>query len=399
MSKSSLLSFDAFAKTEEDVRVRTKAGGIISLGCIVVTLLLLFNEWSQFNTVIQRPQLVLDRDRRLKMDLNLDFEFSNMPCAMLNLDVMDTSGEVQLDLQDAGFTKTRLDHSGTPIRTEKLEVGSNKAVHLPDDPNYCGSCYGSKSQDNNDALPKEQKVCCQTCEEVREAYSEKGWAFFDGQKIEQCIREGYVEKINSQLHEGCRVKGSAKLNRIQGNIHFAPGRTTNSGKRTHTHDVSLYDTHSHLNFNHIIHKLSFGSDADGALSNPLDGHKNIIQGDDAHFSTFSYFTKIVPTRYEYLDGRKLETTQFSVTTHSRPLKGGKDDDHPNTIHHRGGIAGVTIFFEMSPLKVINSEKHAITWSGFVLNCITSIGSVLAVGTVIDKITYRAQRSIWGKKSQ
>lgn len=58
-----------------------------------------------------------------------------------------------------------------------------------------------------------------------------------------------------------------------------------------------------------------------------------------------------------------------------------------------------VFFEMSPLKVINKEQHGQTWSGFILNCITSIGGVLAVGTVMDKLFYKAQRSIWGKKSQ
>ncbi len=44
------------------------------------------------------------------------------------------------------------------------------------DPNYCGSCYGSESEEGQ---------CCNTCAEVREAYRKKGWAFSNPETIEQ----------------------------------------------------------------------------------------------------------------------------------------------------------------------------------------------------------------------
>ena len=58
VQKSALLSFDAFSKTEEDVRIRTRSGGLISLSCVVLTIFLLISEWLNFNQVVTRPGLI-----------------------------------------------------------------------------------------------------------------------------------------------------------------------------------------------------------------------------------------------------------------------------------------------------------------------------------------------------
>ncbi|CAR27716.1 hypothetical protein ZYGR_0N02020 [Zygosaccharomyces rouxii] len=400
--RSTLRTFDAFSKTEEDVRIRTRTGGIIALLCCLVTIFLLISEWLNFNQVVNRPELVVDKDRQLKLELEADITFPSMPCDMLSLDIMDSAGEIQLDLLESGFTKTRLDQNGQSLGSSSLKVSDES--YDPKDENYCGACYGAKDQSRNNEVPKEERVCCQTCNDVRRAYLEANWAFFDGKNIEQCEREGYVDRVNEQLNEGCRVQGSALLNRIQGTLHFAPGVAFQNPKG-HFHDLSLYEKTHNLNFNHIINHLSFGkpvtSNARGrgasVATAPLDG-RQAFPDRDTHMHQFSYFTKIVPTRYEYMDKMVVETAQFSATLHDRPLHGGADQDHPTTLHTKGGFPGLFVYFEMSPLKVINREQHAQTWSGFILNCITSIGGVLAVGTVLDKITYKAQKSIWGKKS-
>lgn len=379
------------------------------MGCLVVTLMLLIGEWTRFNSVVTRPELVVDRDRLLKLDLNFDISFPSLPCELVTLDIMDDSGEIQLDLSDADFTKVRLDKDGKELGSNSMKVGKEAEEERDElakklDKDYCGPCYGSLNQDNNKPdVPRDQWTCCQTCEDVRKAYFDKQWAFFDGKNIEQCEREGYVKRINEQLQEGCRVRGSAKLNRINGNLHFAsgPGMQTING---HFHDSSLYESHPNLNFNHKINHLSFGKSVDVKSEaieqvsiNPLDG-REVSPERDTHLFQYNYFAKIVPTRYESLDKKhKVETVQFSSTFHSRPLTGGKDEDHPTTIHQRGGFPALYINFEMSPLKVINREEHGQSWSGFILGCITSIGGVLAVGTVLDKALYKAQRTIFSKK--
>lgn len=410
MKKSTLLSLDAFAKTEEDVRIRTRSGGFITLGCLIVTLMLLLGEWSRFNSVVTRPELVVDRDRLSKLDLNFDISFPSLPCDMVTLDIMDDSGEFQIDIADADFTKTRLDQNGKELGSSSMKVGKDADTEREEilkklGKDYCGPCYGSLDQGNNKNLPREEWVCCQTCEDVRKAYFEKQWAFFAGKGIEQCEREGYVDRINELLHEGCRVRGSAKLNRINGNLHFASGPAMQAATG-HFHDSSLYDMHDNWNFNHKINHLSFGKNVEvnerikgieHVSISPLDG-REVSPDRDTHHFQYNYYAKIVPTRYESLDKKKkIETAQFSSTFHSRPLAGGRDEDHPNTQHQHGGFPALHINFEMSPLKVINREEHGQSWSGFILGCITSIGGVLAVGTVLDKALYKAQRTIFSKK--
>ena len=56
--------------------------------------------------------------------------------------------------------------------------------------------------------------CCNTCEEVREAYRQKGWAFTTAQEIDQCIREGWSDQVTKQMNEGCRLYGYLEVNKV-----------------------------------------------------------------------------------------------------------------------------------------------------------------------------------------
>lgn len=438
-SSSKLLRLDAFSKTQEDVRIRTRSGGFITLLCITSVFFLLISDWKQFNTVSENPSLVIDRDRNKKLKVSMDITFPHMPCNLLALDVMDDSGNIQLDLTQSSFVREEIDSETLqPIDHDEEGnagfVSAEEALkNLPAD--YCGPCYGSKDQSKNDELSQEEKVCCQDCDTVRRAYLDVGWAFHDGKDIEQCEREGYVERVKREINQGCRVQGSAFLNRIHGNIHFAPGKGFQHPTRgTHTHDLSLYESYEKLNFDHIIHDFSFGpvlmdyntqtKNEEFVTSNPLIG---VEMKEGNHFLQYSYFAKIVPTRYEdhtettgikYTisedkfkndDGIKLddkdvgkalkslETFQYSATMHSKPVFGGRDEDHPNTFHSRGGLPGIFISFEMSPLKVINRKEYRMTWTSFLLNAISSIGGVFAVATVLDRMTYRTMQYVRSKK--
>lgn len=431
--KSRLLSLDAFSKTEEDVRIRTNTGGLITIMAMIIGLMLLSREWQQFNELSIVPQLVVDRDSHLKLDLNFDITFPSISCDVLTMDIMDQAGDLQLDLLESGFTKTRVgvDELGRihDIETseEEFQPGKTNSGGVKRDDGYCGPCYGALDQQKNAELSPQDRICCQTCDDVHDAYLKAGWAFYDGAEIEQCEMEGYVTKLRTHIHEGCRVKGKAKLNRIGGEIHFAPGKSYENyspmrqSSSTHFHDTSLYFKHNELNFNHIINHFSFGPGGenikfhnskasrrgeDGTMVNsmvvtPMDGRVVMPKGEDSHNMLYSYFAKIVPTRYEYYHDRAkpLETAQFSTTFHDRPLRGGRDEDHPTTLHARGGTPGVYIKYEMSPVKVVNREAYIKTWSSFLLGCITTIGSVLAVATVSDRVFYTAQQRILGKKSK
>ncbi|EMG46335.1 hypothetical protein G210_3426, partial [Candida maltosa Xu316] len=391
-SRPKLLSLDAFAKTVEDARIKTTSGGIITLICILITLILIRNEYLDYTTIITRPELVVDRDINKQLDINLDISFINLPCDMISVDLLDVTGDQQLNIIDSGLKKIRL------LKNKQSDVIINEvdddepaidrdvpltelAKGLPEgsDANaYCGSCYG--------ALPQDKKQhCCNDCNTVRRAYAEKLWSFYDGENIEQCEKEGYVARLRERINnnEGCRIKGTTKVNRVSGTMDFAPGASFNREGR-HFHDLSLYGKYKDkFNFDHIINHLSFGEVPNDGQANemfdsihPLDDHQFMLHKKE---HLVSYYLKVVATRYESLDyTKRIDTNQFSVITHDRPLAGGKDDDHQHTLHARGGIPGVNFNFDISPLKIINRQQYAKTWSGFVLGVISSIAGVLMV---------------------
>lgn len=91
---------------------------------------------------------------------------------------MDISGETQRDISH-NILKTRVEPSGKFVRGSRTtDLKNDVEKHQESqDPNYCGSCYGGKAPN--------ESGCCNTCEEVRTAYTNKGWSFTNPDRIEQ----------------------------------------------------------------------------------------------------------------------------------------------------------------------------------------------------------------------
>ena len=107
---------------------------------------------------------------------------------------MDAAGEHQTDIEHDIY-KTRL-LNGIIVKDEK-ELGANGIFSISSftlltgkvvlgirnassetaiSTNYCGDCYGGTPPESG---------CCNTCQEVREAYQKKGWAFVGVLEVEQ----------------------------------------------------------------------------------------------------------------------------------------------------------------------------------------------------------------------
>src|SRR5204862_8074236 len=99
--------------------------------------------------------------------------------SVLSLEVVDAGGEVQTDVASTMF-KTRLDAGGKVIDVAHMDVGYTID---PPPKDYCGPCYGG--------TPSNEKGCCNTCKDVREAYQANGWAITDYNSIEQYAKEQY----------------------------------------------------------------------------------------------------------------------------------------------------------------------------------------------------------------
>ncbi|QDS68129.1 hypothetical protein FKW77_010260 [Venturia effusa] len=427
---------DAFTKTVEDARVRTTSGGIVTITSLLIILWLTYGEWTDYRRILVKPELVVDKGRGEKMEIHMNITFPRVPCELLTLDVMDVSGEVQTGVMH-GVTKTRLANEkegGHVIEVKNLDLHKDSAHHL--DPNYCGECYGAPAPEN--AIKKD---CCNTCDEVREAYASISWSFGRGEGVEQCQREHYAEHLDAQRREGCRVEGGIRVNKVVGNFHFAPGKSFSNGNM-HVHDLENYfkDDAKH-DFTHQIHQLRFGpevpelaikggkrhttmkpSDHLNPHVNPLDG---TFQHTDEKAFNYMYFLKVVSTAYLPLGWEKakdkgnpevgtswppdwvslgflglgdhgsIETHQYSVTSHKRSVNGGSDekDGHKERLHARGGIPGVFFSYDISPMKIINRETRPKTLPGFLVGVCAVIGGTLTVAAAIDRALYEGHSRI------
>lgn len=302
---------------------------------------------------------------------------------------MDISGEQQTGVVH-GIVLTRLTPfpSSNPFSSTSLDLHVDDALHL--DPGYCGECYGAGG-------PSQAKKCCNTCEEVRNAYASVGWAFGDGTGVEQCEREHYGEKLKAEREEGCNLAGHLQVNKVVGNFHIAPGKSF-SAPQMHVHDLQQYfNSPKEHTFTHHIHQLSFGPELPNGKAdpNPLDDTMHTTQ-ERGH--NFMYFIKVVSTSYIPLGLEAgapgtVETHQYSVTSHERSLKGGTDPDHPDKLHARGGIPGIFFSYDISPMKVVNKEVRERSFIGLLTSICAIIGGTLTVATVVDRTVYEGGMKI------
>ncbi|KAI3496242.1 hypothetical protein L1887_38597 [Cichorium endivia] len=58
--------------------------------------------------------------------------------------------------------------------------------------------------------------CCNSYDEVREAYRRKSWVV----SLYQCKREGFAQKIKDKEGEGCNIYGSVEVNKVAGNFYL-----------------------------------------------------------------------------------------------------------------------------------------------------------------------------------
>ncbi|XP_015748056.1 PREDICTED: endoplasmic reticulum-Golgi intermediate compartment protein 3-like [Acropora digitifera] len=264
----------------------------------------------------------------------------------------------------------------------------NDIVHvLQLDENRCESCYGAETSD---------QMCCNTCEDVREAYRKKGWALSEVDNIKQCTREGWKDKLETQRNEGCLVTGHLEVNKVAGNFHFAPGKSfqqhhvhvailrLNSGGniiKLNMHDLQPFGS-TQFNLTHHIRHLSFGNEYPG-ITHPLDG--TAVAAEETGIM-YQYFVKIVPTVYRKLNGEVVNTNQFSVTKHKRVVR---------QVTGEHGLPGVFVLYEFSPMVVQYTENRR-SFMHFLTGLCAIVGGIFTVAGLIDSMIYHSSRALQKK---
>ncbi|KAK2166251.1 hypothetical protein LSH36_40g05030 [Paralvinella palmiformis] len=334
-----LRDFDAYPKTLEDFRVKTYSGAAVTIISGAFMFILFCMELNYYLTTEIQPELFVDTSKGQKLKINIDVTFPKVGCSFLGLDAMDVSGEQQLDI-DHNIFKQRLDASGElvtePPVKEELGDNSENMIKLAGeklDPNRCESCYGAES------------------EELKDAYRKKGWAFNNAMDIEQCKRDGWIDKIEEQKNEGCRIYGYIEVNKF--------------------------------NMSHTVNHLSFGTDYPGQV-NPLDLLTQIAKSDSM---MFQYFVKIVPTSYVRINGEMLETNQYSVTKHQKVVTSG--------ILGEQGLPGMFVTYELSPMLVKYTEKNR-SFTHFLTGVCAIVGGVFTVAGLIDSMIYHSTNVLKSK---
>jgi hypothetical protein len=306
--------------------------------------------------------------------MQFDVTFPALQCSIISLDAMDISGQEHLDVKHDIF-KQRIDAHGNVIATRQDAVGGMKMEkplqhhggRLEHNETYCGSCYGAQESDDQ---------CCNTCEDVREAYRKKGWGVSNPDLLDQCKREGFLQSIKDEEGEGCNIYGFIEVNKVAGNFHFAPGKSFQQSN-VHVHDLLPFQKDS-FNVSHKINKLSFGEYFPGVV-NPLDRAQWVQH---SSYGMYQYFIKVVPTVYTDINDHIILSNQFSVTEHFRSSESGRVQALP----------GVFFFYDLSPIKVTFTEQH-VSFLHFLTNVCAIVGGVFTVSGIIDSFVYHGQRAI------
>ncbi|XP_004364824.1 Ergic3 protein [Capsaspora owczarzaki ATCC 30864] len=373
-----LKQLDAYAKTTEDVRIKTYGGAIVSIVCALIMAALFVSELNYFLTTETHHELLVDTTRagEQKLRININVTFPRLPCAYMSIDVMDVAGEHQLDVLHT-LVKTRLSASGevvrepTPVEALGQQPPSDAAERRDLDNSKCGDCYGAQT---------EKRPCCNSCEEVQAAYREKGWGMMDPDSIEQCRQEGFSERMRSIANEGCKVQGFMYVNKVAGNFHFAPGKSSQH-QHVHVHDLQQFKTTT-FDMTHTIHLLSFGTEYPGQV-NPLDAVSKVPPENTPGSAMFQYFIKVVPTEYVKLNGETEQTSQFSATSHVKMI---------NHAAGENGLPGVFFMYEPSPMLVKITERRK-SFMHFLTGVCAIVGGVFTVAGLVDATIYHSYRSI------
>lgn len=413
-----------FPKVDAEYTVKTDGGGYISLIAYIMIAILALAEgisWMKQNAETLE-QIAVDTSLGRKMRVNMNITFPSLACEDLHVDVMDVAGDSQLDILDT-LVKKRLTRAGRPIGKDVLKAEANAnqqrqeekqrilKAKLPE--NYCGPCYGANDDENK---------CCNTCDELLEAYIAKKWRTDVVQfTSEQCMREGRDKKEPKKMKrgEGCNLSGYLEVNRVAGNFHIAMGEgIERDGKHIHTFNPE--DT-PNFNASHIIHDLSFGPTGTKVgfgeeAQKTLNGVSKIVTRQHGTTGLFQYFIKVVPTSYFTDAGTRIATNGYFFTERFRPLMkeyiaeedyDDEDEDEANengkrTVSVQAGHAhktktnnhdvrnavlpGVFFIYEIYPFEV-QIRKNRVPLTHLLIRLMATVGGVFTMFKLADNLLY------------
>ncbi|CCA73995.1 related to ERV46-component of copii vesicles [Serendipita indica DSM 11827] len=403
-SASSFKAIDAFGKTLEDVKIRTRTGAFLTFLSIGIICLLTLIEFIDYRTVYLDTNIEIMKARDERLTVNMNITFPRVPCFLLSLDATDVSGEHMREVSH-NIVKVRLDSEGKPYpNQDHISDLRNEISRVKDigKPGYCGSCYGGLEPEGG---------CCNTCEDVRKSYLDRGWAFSAPEHIEQCVREGWTEKIKVQANDGCQISGRVRIKKVASSLIFSFGRSFQANS-FHAQELVPYLKDGLIHdFGHHIETLQFQSDDEydprraneaarlkkhlGVPKDPLNGFNSHYakysgrRGPDITTYMFQYFIKVVSADFETLDHEHVSSHLYSYSSHTRNVGEAyhlKNTEGIETTHGYDAAPGLFINIDVSPMQVIHTEKRK-PFAHFLTTFCAIIGGVLTVASLVDSALF------------
>jgi len=356
--------FDFFHKTDEQLPTeRSPLGGLFTIFTIFLLLYLLLSEFTNYSDVLTEDVLTVDVRRGGTLQIHLDFQFLNLSCEYVAMDVVDgVSGET---LEEAAhqIIKQRLSPDGVAL-SEKRQAELGKPDETTNE--ECQSCLiGVPMHHLLVARQRAGNACCNTCPQLRSFYTRFNIPQLYADSAPQC-----KVSIPYGKDEGCRVHGYLEVPRAKGDFHVAAGTGFGQAHDEHSHHMHAIDWKSvdKFNISHIIHSISFGPPIPG-ISNPLDKHTKIFKGLAQH----SYLIQVVPTIFRQED-IAIRTNQFSFTEHYHEVH--------RTATAVTALPGVYFRYDVSPIMIQITEKERP-----LVDFITSICAIVGGIYVVFGILY------------
>jgi len=334
------------------------AEGTVSIFLILVVILVVWEESSLYWKPLTEDFMMVDTDYDEKLIINLDISFYKLKCSEVSVDAVDYNGQQQIAVEHEIYKLSRGDKDqDLGMYKKQTAMGNSEGeTYLP--PGYCGSCYGAARQTYG------QEKCCNTCEELKEAYRAYGRSEKLTNTAPQCVRERKYGSLPDEY--GCRVRGTIRVNKMEGNFHIAAGASHPQQHQDHSHHIHHINrtTINAFDISHHINHLSFGSHFFPQQEFPLDNTDFIAPG----LGNLVYYLKLVPTVYETLWGERAFTNQFSSYHHYTPVD-------TTQAHYR--LPGVFFKYEFYPMRITYVERSK-SFFQFLLRVFAILGGMYGI---------------------
>ena len=370
---SMLKKFDIFPKyTDPDVKVKTNSGALLSVITITIMVILFCHETLRFLQPRIYEDVSVDTSRvSLQRTMTVNFNLSvYVPCGKLHISAYDVEGNL-VSMERNEIRMHRVDENGISIDSNtwlmnKREDSKKMKKKKQPEEKFCGKCYGAGAKGQ----------CCNSCEDVINAFKAKGWGIEGIDGWQQCIDEGYANLGK----ESCNLVGELKIPRISGYLYFALEDYKPNEKRQR--DISRLS--NAYNLTHTIEYLYFGAQINDEKG-PLDG-LTVVQ-DAPGLMVYNYDLQVVPTKWFSRRNFQVNTFKFHPMITKKNL----------TEKLNKGVPGIFLNYNIAPVTLVQYETAYTFWK-YITSVCAIVGGAFTCASLIDQFFFRTLSTIEGKRS-